>query len=146
MGGARLFQSLIGNWALSRVFGTDLGTMSGTARFHEIEPNVLHYREDGRLQLATGYQGDAYREYNYVLEDEQIRVCFVEPGSFRRTLHILRLAESTVTATDTHHCGQDVYTGRYWFEAPDSFTIEMLVRGPRKDYSTYTRYTRLHRS
>ena len=168
MAGARLFQSLIGDWALSRVIDIGIGTMTGTARFRQLEPNLLHYREDGRLQLATGYQGDAHREYHWVLEDgvledgvledgrlkdgglrdgvlaeEQIRVCFVEPGSVGRTLHTLRFAESAVVATDVHQCGQDAYTGRYRFDTPDRFTIEMTVHGPTKDYSTHTSYTRL---
>lgn len=152
MAGARLFQSLIGDWTLSRVIGTGIGTMTGTARFQQLEPNLLHYREDGHLQLATGYQGDAYREYHWVLddgvledgvrEDEQIRVCFVEPDGSGRTLHTLRFAESVATAADVHYCGQDTYTGRYRFDTPDRFTIEITVHGPNKDYSTHTSYTR----
>lgn len=138
----RIFQSLIGDWTLSRVLSPDIGTMTGTARFRELGPNLLHYREDGQLELATGHVGHAYREYHYCLEDEQIRVCFVEPDTFGRTLHTLRFAGSAVEATDVHLCGQDTYTGRYWFETPDRFTIEMTILGPNKDYSTHTIYNR----
>ncbi len=91
--GMQVFQSLIGDWTLSRVLSPDIGTMTGTARFRELEPNLLHYREDGQLELATGHVGQASREYHYCLEDEQIRVCFVEPDTFGRTLHTLRHAD-----------------------------------------------------
>lgn len=143
----RVFHSLIGDWALSRVLHPGIGTMTGTARFRELEPNLLHYREDGRLELATGHVGHAYREYHYVLDDgapgeERIRVCFVESGTAGRTLHTLRLAGPTVEATDVHLCNQDTYAGRYWFETPDRFTIEITVLGPHKDYSTHTEYHR----
>ncbi len=148
MRAVRVFQSLIGDWTLSRTLKPDIGTMTGTARFRELEPNLLHYREDGHLELATGHVGQAYREYHYCLKDEQIHVCFVEPGAFGRVLHTLRLAESpekTVEVADVHVCNEDSYAGRYRFEMPDRFTIEMTVLGPTKDYSTYTIYNRLWR-
>jgi hypothetical protein len=143
MAGGDIFHSLVGDWTLSRVISPGIGTMTGTARFHRLEPNLLHYREDGRLELAGGHRGEAYREYHYLLEDERIRVCFVEADRSGRTLHTLRFAESATEATEVHLCGRDSYTGRYRFQTPDSFTIEMTVLGPNKDYSTRTSYHRL---
>jgi uncharacterized protein DUF6314 len=142
----RLFRSLPGDWTLTRAI-LDIGTMTGTARFHRLEPALLHYREDGRLILRSGQSHQAYREYHYRLEDGLIRVCFTEPG-VPKTLHILRLAQASAqpwscTATDVHLCGQDTYTGWYEFASEDRFTVEMRVAGPRKNYTIHTVYDRI---
>ena len=143
MTGAGVFSHLVGEWRLSREFSPGLGTMTGTARFRPIGDGVLHYREDGRVEFANGHTGDAFREYHYVLDpDGTIRVCFVEAGTFGRTLHALRLDGPTAHAVDTHLCGADTYVGRYAFELPDRFTVDMDVRGPAKDYATHTRFER----
>ncbi|MGH8906082.1 MAG: DUF6314 family protein [Egibacteraceae bacterium] len=142
----RLFCSLPGDWTLTRAI-PDIATMTGTARFHQLEPALLHCREDGRLTLSSGQSHSAYREYHYRLADGLIQVCFAEPG-VPRILHTLRLAQAgdqlhSCAATDIHHCGNDTYTGRYEFPTDDRFTVEMRVVGPRKDYSIHTTYDRI---
>ena len=144
--GGAVFAALAGVWRLSREFAPGLGTMTGTARFRPVRDGVLHYREDGRVAFEGGHTGDAFREYHYVLDpDGTIRVCFVEPDTFGRTLHALRL-DAAVTAVaeavDTHLCGADTYVGRYAFALPGRFTVDMDVRGPAKDYSTHTVFER----
>lgn len=137
----RLFTTLPGTWILSRTL-PGIGRMSGSANFTPESPGELHYREDGLLTLDNGHVQEAYREYRYLLEPGQIRICFAEPGVPPRTLHVLRLADSP-RVCDVHLCGQDVYTGSYDFSAADQFVIDMRVMGPRKDYSIHTVYTRL---
>ena len=137
----RLFLSLPGKWALARAI-PGIGAVTGFATFRQLRPDLLLYREEARLELASGQAHDTHREYHYLLEDNQIRVCFVEPPEFGRTMHTLRLDGDE--ATDEHLCDQDLYTGRYRFEGPDRFTVEMRVRGPKKDYSMHTTYDRVH--
>ncbi|KAA9159647.1 hypothetical protein FPZ12_019985 [Amycolatopsis acidicola] len=140
MTGAReLFARLPGEWRLRREM-PGLARMSGTARFRELEPGVLHYREDGHLTLDDGQVLEVYREYHYRLEDQQIRICFAEPGP-PRTLHVLRPG-STGSASDVHLCGPDTYTGHYEFTGEDTFTVRMRVTGPHKDYSILSGYER----
>jgi hypothetical protein len=134
----RLFAALPGEWTLTRELpGT--GRMRGTARFRESAPALLHYREDGRLDLDDGQSLEVFREYHYRLEDGLIRICFAEPGP-PRTLHVLRLRDTS--ASDVHLCGADTYTGHYTFEDDDRFIVDMRVTGPHKDYSTHTVYER----
>ena len=143
---SELFDALVGDWTLSRRFEPGLGTMSGTARIRPERPGVLHYREDGRVAFANGHVGDAFREYHYLLDDDgTIRVCFVEPGTFGRTLHALRVdgTAAVTPAVDTHLCGADTYVGRYAFAMPDRFTVDIDVRGPAKDYATRTEFVRV---
>ncbi|HWC83180.1 MAG TPA: DUF6314 family protein [Pseudonocardiaceae bacterium] len=143
----RLFAGLAGDWTLTRDL-PDNGSMTGTARFREFEPAVLHYREDGTLVLPGGRSLEVYREYHYRLEEGQIRICFAEPGP-PRTFHVLRLPGShgaADTASDVHLCGDDVYTGEYSFVDEDQFSVRMRVRGPRKDYESRTVYRRADRA
>ncbi len=138
-----IFGSLEGDWRLQRTFAPGLGTMSGIARFRPVRDGVLHYREDGRVEFANGHTGDAFREYHYLLDpDGTIRVCFVEPGTFGRTLHALRVDGSVTEAVDTHLCGADTYVGHYAFALPERFTVDIDVRGPAKGYSTHTVFER----
>lgn len=134
----RLFAALPGGWTLARVL-PGIGRMNGTARFHELAPALLHYREDGQLTLEGGKSLTVFREYHYRLEDGQIRICFAEPGE-PRTFHVLRLAGDI--ASDVHLCGEDTYTGRYEFTDEDRFSVRMQVTGPRKGYSIHTEYDR----
>ena len=143
MSGAGVFAALPGVWSLQREFAPGLGTMTGTARFTPVRDGVLRYREDGRATFRGGHTGDAFREYDYLLDpDGTIRVCFVEPGAAGRPLPALRFDGSLAEAVDTHLCGADSYVGRYAFALPDRFTVDMDVRGPAKDYSTHTVFER----
>jgi hypothetical protein len=135
---ARLFHSLAGEWRLSRAIPGQ-GTMTGVARFREVEPGVLRYREQGRLRLSSGAALDVWRDYDYVLESGLIRVAF--PSG--ETLHVLRVAaepggEWPLVATDVHLCGLDTYDGEYRFESESRITVRMRVRGPSKDYRIST--------
>lgn len=141
--GAAVFSGLAGDWRLSREFSPGLGTMTGVARFRPVRAGVLHYREDGRVTFAGGHTGDAFREYHYLLDpDGSIRVCFVEPGTFGRTLHALHLDGTVTEAVDTHLCGADTYVGRYAFALPGRFTVDIDVSGPAKRYATHTVFER----
>ena len=137
---ARLFAALPGEWTITRVL-PGIGRMTGSARFRTAGPDLLHYREDGRLTLREGQSLEVYREYHYRLEEGRIRICFAEPGP-PRTFHVLELDRPDGAASDVHLCGEDTYTGRYEFPDHDRFTIRMRVTGPQKDYSIETAYER----
>ncbi|GHE75723.1 hypothetical protein GCM10017786_00640 [Amycolatopsis deserti] len=136
---ARLFAALPGQWTITRNL-PGVGRMTGSARFHAAGPDLLHYREDGRLTLDGGQTLEVYREYHYRLEPGLIRICFAEPGP-PRTLHVLRF--DGVAASDVHLCGQDTYAGHYEFPEDNRFTVGMRVTGPQKDYVIETTYERV---
>lgn len=146
--GAAVFGSLSGGWAFDRVIEPDVGTVTGTATFRPVATDRLHYREDGRISLATGYAAAVFREYVYVLEGDRILVCFADGERPGGLLHTLRLEGAAGAATelcgvDVHHCGRDLYEGTYRFEGVDRFTVAMRVTGPAKDYRMTTGYRRL---
>ncbi|GAA0613701.1 hypothetical protein GCM10010174_34170 [Kutzneria viridogrisea] len=135
----RLFARLPGAWTLDRRL-PGVGRMTGQARFHQVDPTLLHYWEGGRLTFDNGQTHEVSKRYHYRLENEQIWVCFAEDGP-PRVMHVLRFADAT-TASDVHLCGQDTYTGHYEFAGADRFTVRMRVIGPRKDYSIHSEYRR----
>ncbi len=142
---AAAFAQLAGEWALRRII-PGVGGMVGRAVFTPLRPGVLHYREDGRLELASGHAGEAYREYYYLLERDHIHVTFADAPPGERTF--LRLRPRPVAgcagswAHDTHYCGRDVYTGTYNFESAGRLVVTIAVHGPEKDYVIRTALTR----
>jgi hypothetical protein len=129
---------LAGSWRFTRSFDPGIGTMLGQALFTPVDAETLHYREDGQLVLADGQRSQAWREYRYLRDGDVVRVCFLDG----RTLHALRFEEGQGESSDVHYCIADVYTGHYRFALPNRFEITMTVRGPRKNYTIDTVYTR----
>jgi dimethylaniline monooxygenase (N-oxide forming) len=145
-----IFGSLPGRWTLRRQI-PGFGVMTGTASFHTVRGGVLLYREDGILRHQDGRSLSAYREYFYVLDESQIRIAFAATGEPGGTLHSLRFtarAESAwpAYASDTHHCGADIYAGSYLFLSDGRIEIRMMVQGPRKDHVIQTVLQRDERS
>jgi len=143
---ARVFAVLEGCWALSREIPGH-GSMRGSARFERVHPALLRYREEGQLRLDSGARPPAGRQYHYLLEPGLLRIAFADGGSRTKgTLHRLRLRRCgdeeaggwPLCAEDVHHCGQDTYLGRYRFESASRISIQMVVRGPAKDYAIHT--------
>jgi len=166
--GAAVFRSLEGDWALDRVIEPGIGSLEGTARFSRLGETLLLYREEGKLLLTSGYSGEAFREYHYLLEGDQIRICFVQNGKTAGTMYTLRLdpdpadpdradpdpaetdpaetdpsssePDPSPEATDVHLCNADIYRGQYRFDAEDRFTVRIEVTGPAKDHQITSRY------
>lgn len=143
--GAGVFGSLVGRWEFERVIEPGVGKVTGVAIFRPVAADRLHYREDGRISLASGYAAAVFREYVYLLEDDRIVVCFADgerPGAVLHTLG-LRDAGAGSCGVDVHHCGADVYRGTYQFRDADRFSVVMRVTGPAKDYRMTTAYRRV---
>lgn len=134
-----IFSFLKGPWTFSRaVTGyPNQGRIEGTAFFQETQPGTLHYNEEGKLTLDTGPVLDAGQKYTYRLENGQIIVDY----SDGRPFHVLDFSSSK-EACGEHLCGQDFYKAAYDFEGPDAFTVKWDVKGPQKDYTITTQYTR----
>lgn len=140
----QVFRALEGRWELSRAIEPGLGTASGAATFTADGPGRLRYREDVELRLATGHVGEAYREYEYVLESGRIRVLLADGVT---TMHLLDFAEAdgqeqAWSAADVHDCRADQYRGTYRLDERGVLTVDMKVDGPAKDYRIVTEYVR----
>lgn len=145
----RVFGMLVGDWLLHRRIEPGLGTATGRAVFAAVGAERLDYREDVRVHLSTGFSGDAYRQYTYLLETDRIRVLTADGN----TLHVLAFEATDETpggtadetgwaAVDIHTCRADRYRGTYRMDVGGVLSVDMEVLGPAKDYRILTRYER----
>lgn len=136
-----VFDRLAGAWELERTIEGQ-ATMSGTAVFSLLAPDVLKYREEGRIRLADGKEFDGHREYLFERAPGGFLVHFAETPP--RLFHAIAIERDgdALAGSATHLCTPDTYDSGYRFLADGSFTIRHTVHGPRKDYLSATVFRR----
>lgn len=128
----------LGAWRLTRRIDDRLagaeGAFTGMAVFEAAGEGLL-YREVGTLTFgAQSFQAE--RVYHWRAQGPDIRVDF-EDGRFFHAF------DPSQTAPRAHHfCAPDDYNVSYAFAAWPDWTATWAVKGPRKDYTSVTRYTR----
>lgn len=134
-----IFGMLNGAWSYKRVI-SNYGTIDGEAVFTLTEPDVLQYKEKGRLHLTDGPVLEALQEYVYRLEDGDRLSVYFRDG---RLFHHLSLGDDGRTGGGDHLCKMDFYQAAYRFEGPNAFTLIYNVKGPKKDYVSETHFIKL---
>ncbi|SEW03618.1 hypothetical protein SAMN04488515_0756 [Cognatiyoonia koreensis] len=128
-----------GRWQLSRQIDDKLlgqaGTFDGTAELTG-SGNTMHYREDGQIRIGDGQPMTATRRYRWTFTGEDVNVTFADGQPFHRFV-----PEGCVAGTE-HPCGNDLYRVTYDFSAWPEWTAIWTVVGPRKDYTSRSRYCR----
>ncbi|MCV2865348.1 DUF6314 family protein [Albidovulum sediminicola] len=109
------------------------GRFEGTATFSP-EGAGLRYAEEGSLTLGAGAPVRAVRDYLWAEAGGRIAVAFADGRPFHD------FAPDDPGAT--HFCAPDHYEVRYDFSRWPDWTAEWTVRGPRKDYTMVSRYSR----
>jgi hypothetical protein len=127
----KLFSNLEGLWHFKRLV-SNYGTLEGTALFKKISPNTLHYREEGHSSHGTFFQ-----EYLYEYASE-ISVYFMD----KSLLHRLQFKHKLTMARAEHLCKCDHYSAEYEFLNEQQWRLNYLVRGPKKDFSIQTQFTK----
>lgn len=128
----------LGDWRLERQIDDRLagakGRFTGAAVFSAAGEG-LQYRETGTLRFgAQSFQAE--RVYHWRAEGPDIRVDF-EDGRFFHAF------DPAMTAPRAHHfCAPDDYTVSYDFADWPAWSATWTVKGPRKDYTSVTRYLR----
>lgn len=138
---AAVFDRLEGRWRLDRSIAGQ-ATMQGQAAFGRVGADRLHYREQGRVVLASGQAFDGHRDYLFERGEDGFSVLFAEepPRLFHRI--VLARTADAIEGAAGHLCAADQYDSRYRFLEDGAFVIEHRVRGPRKDYLSRTVFTR----
>lgn len=133
--------SLNGAWLLHRQID-DGSLMAGAARFNQRGNGWLDYQEWGRLRLVDGRTLGTERAYIFEETEGGFAVFFTQapPRLFHRVT--LEANGRNLVGDATHHCAADRYDSHYEFRANGSFTVEHRVCGPRKRYTSVTRYAR----
>lgn len=132
---------LSGSWQVDRSLRDDrlgvTGTFTGTAVFTPEAAGRLRYRERGTLRFGA-HTGAAEQQHLYAFPaPHRAEVHFRDDRPF----HVLDLRTGCTRVV--HHCGADVYAGRFCVTGPGSWQVEWRVTGPRKDQHIRTRYRRL---
>ncbi len=129
-----------GVWRVARRIDDRLanqeGLFSGTARFEVTGPCDLSYCESGTLTLGRGPAMTAERRYLWTFAAGEVHVRFADGADFHRFI------PQGVGAGTDHPCGDDLYSVTYDFGAWPRWQAEWSVRGPRKDYTSFTQYIR----
>jgi hypothetical protein len=131
----------VGRWRLDRaIMDRNLGqtgAFRGTADLRALTEDVLHYAEAGQVQLGDGPIMTATRDYEWRFVDGHVDVTFSDGAAFHR------FVPSGAAAGTDHPCGSDFYQVAYDFIKWPDWTATWTVSGPRKDYTSVSRYTRL---
>jgi hypothetical protein len=136
---AEVLSRLSGTWHFERSIEGH-GSMKGVATFTPARSGELAYREEGDLQLESGGEVRAQREYFYRQRGDGFAVFFKEtPPRLFHEVHLGGVAGVLKGSVD-HMCGQDHYLSTYEFQPGARFVIRHVVRGPRKDYTIVTSY------
>lgn len=129
-----------GLWVLHRFIddrhSAQQGDFRGTAAFHKEQNNQLHYAETGHLQFGKGPALSAHRSYQWLFVADKVEVLFEDGTPFHSFI-----PAGCVAGTD-HPCGEDYYTVSYDFSEWPNWTATWIVKGPRKDYTSVSRYAR----
>ncbi len=109
-----------------------------TARPRPSDPSGegLAYSEAGLLKVADRPPLSATRHYRWRTNGPLIAVEFVDGRPF----HEFDPAKDHPTAS--HDCAPDLYRVRYDFTRWPDWQVTWDVRGPRKDYTSVSRYSR----
>ena len=129
-----LSKAMCGRWSVSRIIFDRRGM--GRMLFEGIATiDEARFEERGDMHIA-GQRSEGSRTYHLQFSDGQVFVQFPDGRDF------IRLDERPIQ--HVHHlCGSDTYRGRFLFLSPDAWGEAWHVTGPRKDYKSISRYTRL---
>eukprot|EP00658_Telonema_sp_P-2_P025913 TRINITY_DN20449_c0_g1_i1.p1 TRINITY_DN20449_c0_g1~~TRINITY_DN20449_c0_g1_i1.p1 ORF type:complete len:249 (-),score=87.46 TRINITY_DN20449_c0_g1_i1:320-958(-) len=154
--GRRLLDFLAGSWRMSRLIhsnqtGTTMASLEDAMAEWVVteKPYRMLYTEQGQL---LAYHGGAEpsrlevkRQYLYGFDEEhEIDVWFHQPGGLDhdKFFHRFSLPPDQRRARAEHLCVDDLYKGEIVLDGDDRFTTRWHVRGPAKDYTITSKYTR----
>ena len=153
-------------WTLSKTLDYSRGGCSGT--FHgealfvniEREQSLLHYSEDGIVELLSGTTVSAHHQLAYLFDGTaNVSVFFIDDPHDKkeqlsvesilrrnRFFHRIQFDQQASNhhepVLSPHPCGPDMYHGRLLFESSDLFTLHWQVTGPRKVGNIVSIYAR----
>lgn len=126
-----------GRWRVVRAIEDRLSaqsaTFEGLAVFAEADRG-LSYSEEGILTLGDGPAVTATRTYLWQAAGDRIAVLFPDGRPFHDF--------DPAAPGAVHHCAPDTYRVRYDFSRWPDWQAEWTVAGPRKDYTSVSRYAR----
>ena len=135
-----LREDFLGRWRLHRDIDDrhsgQIGVFEGLATFRDTGPSRLTYHEEGQMRFGDGPVLMAERSYQWHFSAEHVEVRFADGSPFHSFVPC-----GQVRGSD-HPCGQDYYTVSYDFGPTPDWRATWIVKGPRKAYTSVSRYHR----
>ena len=129
-----------GTWQIEREITDRLagrnGRLTGQATLTRQTADTLLYDEEGTLTLADGTALAATRRYQWHFQQDRVDMRFEDGAAFHSFV-----PHGYVDGTE-HPCGDDIYNVRYDFIPWPRWRAVWVVKGPRKDYTSVTEFTR----
>jgi hypothetical protein len=146
-----VLSALIGSWSFHRniVHQNDdrLEHIHGTVKYSRPKLDHVLYREDGLYELSPSKSLSVFREYDYLVKDNDIlEIYFVETGQRADLFLSLKFTEQNASgywvATSDHLCIKDLYQATFKVKLDGLAATEIImtyrVKGPAKDYESTT--------
>jgi hypothetical protein len=126
---------LVGDW---KVLRTMIDFLAGaTYRFSgDAVVTANAFTEHGLMRIGD-HAMPASRRYRLEQSGQSTRILHADGRDF------IELGLEAVQVVH-HHCGTDVYTGRFSFRRPDEWAEVWRVKGPRKNYASLGRFCRFN--
>lgn len=141
----KFFASLNGTWNFTRsITGNNPATANGIATFTAQNAQEYNFHEEGELHLSNGQNLDFFRSYVYRLTENYLDVLYrdgPQAGDHYQS-YTFDEQQQKLLPLSTHICSADCYRGMYDVIDDDHFTLETTVKGPHKDYTIHTAFTR----
>lgn len=129
-----VLDAFLGNWSVRRKI-VDYRT-GGVFSFEgEAVLTNTSFEERGQIDYGAG-AFSAERAYRIQTDGDSISVLFANGARF------IELGPAVSQAVH-HHCGQDIYLGRFFFRGREAWAERWRVSGPRKHYASLAHYRRL---
>lgn len=135
-----LYNVFIGHYSFERSISSPQVTFSGTAIFKKSTDNKILYREEGQYSLRDAEQV-YYQERIFVLDNTQFNI-YKNDESILHNFTIDNVRFFPIKLKHIHHCNKDQYTLTLDIHSEDSFVSLYLIKGPSKDFTINTKYTR----
>lgn len=139
-----LFYALPGQWDLTRHIPEHDCTATGVAKISYLEKTKLLYEENGVLRiLSTQKKYPFTKQYFFTLNKEATKISVYFDEDLKQLFHTLKFNRQNNSLCATEHlCGCDVYKTSYQFSNAHAFSIRHEVLGPKKKYTSETRFFR----
>jgi Arc/MetJ-type ribon-helix-helix transcriptional regulator len=126
---------IVGNWTVSRTM-IDFLARATYSFSGDAVVTADAFTEHGLMRIGD-QDMPASRRYRLDVLEHSTRILHADGRDF---IELVPKAAQTVH----HHCGADIYAGRFFFRGPDEWVETWRVKGPRKNYASLGRFRRLY--